>query len=261
MKKTLIFLLAAGLFGACKQDNKIASPASDAKSDVAAPASKPSEAHTLKVGGVLYVHAPSGLVLRKTPSKDGEKIMNLPMNGEPLTVLELPDPANRYVAERMGSFEVSGGWVKVRTNDGKEGYLFEGYLSRYLPQIEEPEADIDSYVEAFYARISRPKGERKPLPQKPGLVEGYRQEFEDGAVFQFEYYEGGVTHHFYLPADKFTVQEAFVLFRPLWFWSAKTKGEYDAATKRLTITDIEGYQHMSIEPKDGQLLLEFSSAD
>lgn len=183
------------------------------------------------------------------------------MNGEPLTVLELPDPANRYVAERIGSFEVAGGWVKVRMNDGKEGYLFDGYLSRYPPQLEEPEEDIDSYVEAFYARISRPKGERKPLPQKPGLVEGYRQEFEDGAVFLFEYYEGGVTHSFYLPADKFTMQEALVLFRPFWFRDTKTKGEYDAATKILTITNAEGYEHMSIAPKNGQLLMEFSSAD
>lgn len=73
MKKVFIYLFAAGLFLACKQDNKTASAASDAKSDVAAPASKPSEAYTLKVGDVLYVHAPSGLVLRKKPSKDGEK--------------------------------------------------------------------------------------------------------------------------------------------------------------------------------------------
>lgn len=260
MKQIFIGLFAAGLFLACKQDNKTASTAaSDAKPDVVATTNQSSEIRALKIGGVLYVHTPGGLVLRKTPSKEGEKIMNVPLDGRPLTVLELPDPSNQYVAEKIGRFEVSGGWVKVRTEGGQEGYLFEGYLSRF-PPLTKMDFGQDSYIEGFYTHISRPKGERKPLPEQPGLIEGYRQEFEDGAVFQFEYYEGGVTHHLYLPADKFTVQEALVLFRPLWF-KGKTKGEYDAAAKKITLTDVDGYQYMSIEPKNRQLVLEFAAAD
>lgn len=259
MKKICFCLFAACLLLACKQDKKSATTSAGPASDTASSTVKVSRQGALKIGDTLYVHTLSGMALRKTPSKDGAKIATVPCNAAPLIVLELPDPANRYVAEKFGSFEVAGGWVKVRTVDGQEGYLFEGYLSRYPPAIESPEQE-DSNLEGFYRIISPRKGPRDSVPMQPGMIEGYKQAFEDGSVFQFEYYQGGVAYYFYLPEGKMTMQEALVLFRPLWF-QGETTGEYDAATQTLTISDVEGYQQMSIQPKDGQLVLEFTSAD
>lgn len=256
MRKTVyLTLLSVLLLVGCKQENKLPADA------LAEPAAEtPAKAARMSIGSKLYVHAPSGLVLRKTPAKDGEKVITVPCNAQPLTVLAMPDQVNRYVAEKFGDFEVAGGWVKVRTEEGREGFLFEGYLSPYPPMVKAPE-NADSYLEWFYQSVSPLKGERIKLPAEPGLIEGYKQAFEDRAIFQFEYYEGGVTHHFYIPESKMTMQEALVLFRPLWFQGSATKGEYDAATQTLTIALADEYAQMSIQPKDGQLVLEFSSAD
>ncbi len=259
MKKLLFLLIIFVSLVACKQESKKPEPNPELAPSAVQPSNNTQVADAIKPGSKLYVHANSGVVLRKTPSIDGEKIANVPCDGLPLTVLELPDPANRFVAEKIGTFEVAGGWVKVRTETGKEGYMFDGYLSRYPPAIEEPEAE-DSNLEWFYRIISPMKGKRDTLALQPGMILGYKQAFEDGALFRYEYYEGGVTHYFYLPESKMTMQEALILFRPLWF-RGKTKGDYDAATKTLTINDVEGYATMTIQPQNGQLVLQFSSAD
>lgn len=50
----------------------------------------------------LYVHAADGAVLRKTPSKDGERIAVVPRDTVPVTVLAPAAPGRRYVAEKAG---------------------------------------------------------------------------------------------------------------------------------------------------------------
>jgi hypothetical protein len=98
-------------------------------------------ARRMKVGDTLYVYASGNLVLRDKPAKTGTKITSV-QYGSPVVVLALPKSDNQYVAEHIGSFTLSGGWVKVKTAEGKVGYLFEGYLMSYPPHMESSEEGI-----------------------------------------------------------------------------------------------------------------------
>jgi hypothetical protein len=252
----LLFLLA---FAACKQETKTTA---DGTPPAANPASAATAPTTIAAPATLYVHAANGSVLRKTPDRDGEKIATLIANGRPLQVLAPADPNNRIIVEKIGAFELSGGWVKVKTEAGQEGYLFEGYLAPYPPLIEVPE-EGQTYFEAFYAAISSPSGPREALPMQPEAGDaGHRQRFADGAVVESTPYAGGYSETLRLPAGKMTPQEALVVFRPLWFRQGiKSTVKYDNSTSTLTVNDGEGYQDLIIKPKNGGLEIQFSSAD
>ncbi|MCC6410566.1 MAG: SH3 domain-containing protein [Saprospiraceae bacterium] len=248
-KPTLLFLFLA-LF-ACK--NEPAAP-------VATPQPEAPKVAKVPVGSKVYAHAVNGLVLRQTPSADGAKLGNVPFNGSPLEVLVSPDPANVYVAETIGPYEVKGGWVKVRTSENKEGYLFEGYLSRYAPLVKEPEGTLSS-IEAFYQTVSALKGKPEPVPAKNGAMEGSMQRYADGARYELEFYEGGVTHNLVLPPGVFTLPEALVVFRSLWFGKHNTTTTYNEPTKTVMVLDADGYQALELKMEKDSVMLKFQSAD
>lgn len=248
--KTTFFLLLLA-FSACK--NEPAAPAP-------APQPEAPKAAALPVGSKVYVHAVNGLVLRQTPAPDGAKLGNVPFDGSPLEVLVSPDPANVYVAETLGPYEVKGGWVKVRTAQNKEGYLFEGYLSRYAPLIKEPEGTLTN-IEAFYQTVSAPKGKPQTLPAQNGSMEGSRQLYADGAMYELEFYEGGVTHNLYLPSGGFTLPEALVIFRSLWFGKSNTTTSYNEPTKTVMVSDMDGIQNLELQMEKDGVMLKFHSAD
>jgi hypothetical protein len=213
----------------------------------------------LKVGDVVYAHTAAGLMLRKTAGKDGAKLATLASNAAPLRVLALPDPNAVVVAETYGSFTLPGGWLKVGTRDGKEGYVFSGYVSRYPPMLEAPEQGLD-VMDWFYRTISPPKGKRVKLPNTGGSVERYRQLYADGTQFESILYNGGMSQILDLPADTFTMQEALVLFRTAWFGDdKKTTGTYENG--ELTIQGGEGYLALKLKTVKGRLRAEFMSAD
>lgn len=218
------------------------------------------EASKLPVGSKVFVHAVNGLVLRQTPAADGAKLGNVPPDGTPLEVVLSPDPANIYVAETLGPYEVKGGWVKVRTAQNKEGYLFEGYLSRYAPLVEQHDDTLSS-IEAFYQTVAAPRGKPRAVPAKNGAIEGHVQEYADGARYEFEFYEGGVTHNLYLPAGGFTLPEALVIFRSLWFGKNKTTTSYNEPTKTVMVMDVDGYQALELKKEKDGVVLKFQSAD
>ncbi|MBN8823244.1 MULTISPECIES: hypothetical protein [unclassified Spirosoma] len=223
---------------------------------VLAPTDKP-----FQVNDIVYVHASNSLTLRKTASKDGVKIASVPANGAALTVVSLPEPGSSYTAETIGSFAVKGGWVAVKTRDGQQGYLFDGYLSRYKPLQRDKMDGSVSLMDAFYRTISPVKGKRTTLPATNGTIERYQYLYADGARFEEQYYEGGATQLLELPKEKFTMQEVLVLFRTAWFGKEKTKGTYDAAKQQLTIDGEGGYSQLIIQPKGNRWNLKFSTAD
>ncbi len=211
---------------------------------------------------IRYVHAANGSVLRRTPSADGVRIANVPMDGRALEVIALSDGSNAYTAEQYGSFQLKGGWTKVRTPEGKEGYIFDGYLLPYMPFTGEDDTDY-TIMEKLYRNIANFSGSRESVPKKyEEAMDGYRQRFEDGARFELEFYPGGSNQSMYLPAGKYTQQEALVLFRQLWFSTAKTKTTYDAAKKALTVTaDPPANTLLEIFGENGGVTVRFSSAD
>ncbi|WP_460941700.1 SH3 domain-containing protein [Spirosoma daeguense] len=231
-------------------------PERSAISDVVIRSEKP-----LQTNDVIYIHASNGLMLRKTAAKDGAKVVLVPYDGSPLTVLAPPEKGIRYVAETIGAFQVSGGWVKVKTSRGQEGFLFDGYLSRYKPlDVAKSDGSV-SMIDAFYRTISPIKGKRTTLPKLEGTIERYQYTYADGARFEEQQYEGGDTQFLELPKDKFSTQEALVLFRALWFQKEKTTATYEAARQRLTIDSEGGYSQLIIQPKGNRWVLQFSVAD
>lgn len=206
----------------------------------------------------LYVHAADGSVLRKTPAKDGEKIAVVPRDTVPVTVLVPPDPGQRYVAEKAGPFELSGGWFKVRTASGQEGYLFEGYLLPFPPLKEWPGGDMME-VEVAYSYLSKPT--KRERLEEPDLLEGYRQYYQDGAICDTKIYNGGSTFIFSIPASSLMPQQALVLFRPLWFREVASPIRYDPDVGGVVISGDGGYSFMSVVLKGDRVVVELGAAD
>lgn len=74
--------------------------------------------------GVYYVAANSGLILRGTPSTSGERL-GMPQYG---AMVEVVTPATD---QSMTVDGIAGGMAQVKC-DGKLGYMFDGYLVRYI---------------------------------------------------------------------------------------------------------------------------------
>ncbi len=251
----ILLLIPGCLFGlcVCKQGNPLVSKTGPQAMASTQPSSKGGN-QAPALYDTLYVHAPSGLVLRKTPSKNGKKIASVPRDGRLLKVLEPADPGNRFTAEKIGSFELSGGWVKVKTTRGEEGWLFEGYLSRYPPLLEKSNDPCCLAGELFYRSVSPAKGERISFSELEE-TEGHRQGYLDGAFYETLFHAAGEYERFLLPAGKMTMQEALVLFRSLWFGSTKTFSKYDAAKRRLNVFSTDGQkQNLVIELDDSERL-------
>jgi Bacterial SH3 domain len=258
MKKTGLLLLLFWAFTDCQQDaKKTVTTNAPAPKVTEQPVEQPSATTT----NVLYIHAAKGLVLRKSPGKEGEKITTLARNGMPLQVLERTGPNDRFVAEKIGNVEIVADWVKVKTHDGQEGYLFEGYLAPYPPVIEEPEADV-TYFEVFYKQFSPLSGPRETQGLQAGTLEGsYRQRFADGAVVESLSFEGGYTGTLTIPPGKMTLQQAFVQLRALHFNERPVVTSYNTATSALIAADKEGYEQLTITPKNGGLEVRLEIAD
>lgn len=93
-----------------------------------------------KKGDILNVLALSGLNLREEPSVGSKSIVKVNC-GESVEVLELPSV--KFTFEK-----INGYWLKVKYRE-KEGYIFDGYLSKYpAPENKGKEWDkISEYVE------------------------------------------------------------------------------------------------------------------
>lgn len=243
LARALFLLLSLCLWASC-------GPKKESRSE--------SEASTSTGVQRLYVHAADGAVLRKTPSKDGEKIAVVPRDTVPVTVLAPADPSQRYVAEKAGPFELSGGWVKVHTASGQEGYLFEGYLLPFPPVKEWPGGDMME-VEVAYSYVSKPTKREKI--EEPDLLEGYRQHYQDGAICDTKIYHGGTTVIFSVPASSLTPQQALVLFRPLWFREVAEPIRYEPDLGGVAISGDGGYGFMSVVLKSDRVVVELGAAD
>ncbi|MDX2135479.1 MAG: SH3 domain-containing protein [Saprospiraceae bacterium] len=255
--RTMLFWAGLLCFFACQTEQK----------PVPAPASVPADdvktAHPYRAGDVLHAHARAGLTLRRSAGPDAEKVGSIPY-AQSVTVVALPEGGAPYVAEAIGPYAVSGYWPKVRTSDGKEGYVFDGYLSVYPTLKEDPEDGMD-YGDAFYGLVSKRRGGRQKLiEQEPGLMfeHSYSQAFENGSVYTSKFYEGGATYVFETPKGAHRMAELLVLLRSFYYPEA-VNTKWDEAEKAVLVTPVEeGYSFLKIrETADGGLRAEFAVAD
>ena len=211
----------------------------------------------------MYVHALAGLSLRKTPDAKAEKT-GLARYGEALEIVALPEPGHQYVAETIDAFQLKGHWVKVKNADQQEAYVFDGYLASFPPVEEEPEEDM-ALPEWFYLTLSKFKGEREITPpnEKEGIVEGYKQAYQDGGEFELILYNGGVTQFLRIPTSTLTFSQALVVLRSFYFSNAKNlKIVRNAKTKKIKVNDTDNpYDWLEFEEKGDKVIVGFYSAD
>lgn len=93
----------------------------------------------------IYVAAPNGLSLREAPNKESKRIELLPYG----TIISNYSFENKNAYETIDGY--SGFWVKASTENGKTGYIFDGYTLPVKPPVK-GEA-IETYFENIFGKI------------------------------------------------------------------------------------------------------------
>jgi Bacterial SH3 domain len=256
----LLIIVLAGVL-ACNSEKK-PEPANAMVTDVAEPYASKDD---FKAADQAWVHAGKGLTLRETADPKGKPLGLIPY-GDEVKILTAATSTHAYAAEQYAAWQLDGHWIKVEAI-GKTGYVFDAYLAPFPTLAEEPEADRE-LLEWFYhtlADFKGPKVSRKPDPSK-GLVEGsYTQYFADGARFELELYEGGVSQYLHIPGSKMSLGRALVVFRSLIFQAAKeVRTNWSEEEKALTLSSPEdafAYFQLNIEEKEGKIIISALTAD
>ena len=174
-------------------------------------------------GDELFVHAGSGLLLRKTPDAKGERIMTL-NHGDAVKVLKADFKKKPYSVEEFKGFTIKGFWVKVSTADGKEGYVFDGFLSKLrVPVTIIDDSNSGNSIAEFYLLAqSGKKGKRIDLPKSETRYERYRQLFKNGSEAEIDGGEGGSAQKITFQKG-ITLEEAYLVGKALWLKDMKVK--------------------------------------
>ncbi|KUJ60773.1 hypothetical protein AR687_15285 [Flavobacteriaceae bacterium CRH] len=72
----------------------------------------------------------------------------------PYTVIEIKP--KKDAEDDFKGFSLSGFWVKVKTNDGKTGYVFDSYLSKIKPGLELSKSYFDQEFKLMKSKIKKP---------------------------------------------------------------------------------------------------------
>jgi len=169
-----------------------------------------------KVGSTLYVWAKSGLNLRAKQDMTGAIIARASF-GDKVTVLTDTNPIVPMTNEN-----IKGEWVKVKLKD-KEGYLFNGFLSRYAPP-ETPEIEVTAFLKKNFSV----KSETTQPPDKRVYNMYQKIVFDNGVEFLWEAPEGGSGVYTTFPLRVITFLEMFLLARGCYaeFFTAPMKCDY-----------------------------------
>lgn len=211
------------------------------------------------VGDQLYSLAPSGLVLRVTPNPQGKKIGTIAL-GDMLTVLPENFRKVPHSVLEFKGYNIRGFWVQVRTASGQNGYVFDGYLSRYQApghlQLNEALDTLDG-VTQYMAAHSGFQGARIQLPKSPSRYERYKQVFRNGAEVEVNIGEGGAS--FKMTFNKgTTLEEAYLIGRLLWLQGPVTSSIDQGV---ITLNNADEMQQVLVMNKGGAIIVTFSIAD
>lgn len=173
-------------------------------------------------GDTLFVWAKSGLVLRAADDFKSEKIITLPFGAavkthsykyrdEDIAEIEIAvvQPYN-FNGKKYPGYTIPGQWVQV-TAQGKTGYVFDGYLSKYPPPPSELEPDERGQWHAYLSKVfgiasisKKEGGEDKNLPGHDIVF------YKNGASYQRRHtgeFASGITYM--LP--QLSLEEGFLL--------------------------------------------------
>jgi hypothetical protein len=217
---------------------------------------------TYAVGDKLTVHATSGLILRETAAPTGKKITTIEY-GSLVTVLKDSFKKTAHSVTPFTGYTIKGFWVKVRTSTGKEGFVFDGYLSKYKTPGSLPNDDNDSesgsIQERYIKMHSPPKGKRIDMPKGENRYDHYRVEYTNGTVVEVNTGEGG-SEYIIRFNKEMTVEEAYLVGKELWMEDAEN---IKSTISKGVITLLSGDElyHMEVQNKAGVVTLTMHHAD
>jgi len=209
-------------------------------------------------GDELFVHAGSGLVLRKTPDPKGERILTLNF-GDVVKVLKIDFKSKPYSVIAFKGFTINGFWVKVSTAKGDEGYVFDGYLSKYRASAANLD-DMSGYsiAENYLLSNSEKKGGRVDLPKSDNRYERYKQLFKNGSEVEIDNGEGGSSQKITFQKG-ITLEEAYLIGKALWLKDMKAKSSF--VNGKITITSEDELFQIEASYHFGLIVLVMQHAD
>jgi hypothetical protein len=210
-----------------------------------------------KAGDKLNVLAVSGLTLRDKPDIKGAKVAAVPYAAS-VTVLAEDLFKNAYQSTEMKGFDIKGNWVKVQVN-GKEGYLFDGFLSK----IAAPKLNDDASYTTYLGQISKmTKCDKKKPKGEENLYDYESCSYENGATFLSKGYEGGAFSKIFLPSAIASFEEAYLIAKAL---EGKNNPvnlcKYDASKGVIECTEKNGMEFTTVTKTSKGTEVEFSVAD
>ncbi len=168
-----------------------------------------------KAGGTLYISTPDGLTLNDKASLNGTKIRMISYGS---LVLVQKDTQQQVVTS---TDNIAGHWVKGKS-DIAEGYMFDGYLLRWLP-VGEREAG-----KSYFDKISRIRATDKKSPQAS------IRDYENGVVYESKIFETGSVTSITIPQNVITLQKTWLLATALFSNYRNTLCKYNPAGIRCT---------------------------
>jgi len=155
-------------------------------------------------GSILYVYSQEGLSLRIAPNPKSKLIQVVPF-GEAVKVTPNTKPAEPFTVSN-----IQGTWVKVRHNE-KEGFLFDGLLSRFPPLnlANKDSIDLQNYLRTQF----RVKSEANTPPDQYKYTVYVKINFENGISYLGESVEGTSSIRIIFPISVITFQEVFLMAR------------------------------------------------
>lgn len=159
-------------------------------------------------------------MLNDKASMNGTKVRMVPYGS---LVLVQKDTQKQTVTS---ADDIAGHWVKVKS-DSAEGYMFDGYLSRWLP-VGEREA-----VKSYLDKVSRIRATDKRAPQS--LIRDYEKIiYENGVMFESKIFEAGSATSISIPQNVITLREAWLLATALFSNYRNTICKYNPAGVRCS---------------------------
>lgn len=205
-----------------------------------------------KTGSTLYVWARSGLNLRSKQDMNGAVLGRVTF-GEAVTVVA---DANAVVPLTYDN--IRGEWVKVKWKD-KEGYLFNGYLSRYAVMVADEASPHDGMI-TYLKKVFRTKSDTKTPPDNRTYNIYRKIVFQNGVELEWLAPEGGSSMDVTFPAGVITFQEMYLLARAAYtsFFTAPNKCDYKEG--KMSCTD-QYEASLDLSKTNGKYLLSWGHAD
>lgn len=172
-------------------------------------------------GDTLFVWAKSGLVLRAAADFKAEKIITLPYGtavktlshkyrDEDISEIEVTvvKPYS-FEGKNYPGYKIPGQWVKV-TVQGKTGYLFDSYLSKYPPMLEKSESGSREYWDDYLSRVFGQAGTSTDTSRRGHVPEYDIVFYKNGASRQSRSVGDGLSSHTYM-LPELSLEEGFLL--------------------------------------------------